>query len=376
MKKNLPIKINVASVDEISELFGIGQKLARRIVEHRENNGYFHYPDDLEKVNGISKNLAITLSPVIDWEIPSQTEQTKERDWSNIFLAFFVGISVLWIFLNRVVPKFQMLTPYNNAPNYYVKVWIMGSMVVLSVFILLALSTFVIALYSRSVNFSKRITRTGYHLLFVASLGLISLGVGNFAYYQFFASNGWIELIRDQPALSALTWAFGFLISTIPISIALYFPNLRTNIILAHTYDISLVLSSPIFAWMSWSFRSELPIIFSATFGLAGIMFALTGFNMIRSGESAFQFTVLDSFGEDFRKSVNKSFWQTWVNTRLPDVEQQKELKNALDEIYPPSKFKSIAGAIIFGAGGWIVITAITSVVDWIIQKGLDRLLP
>ena len=47
------VEINRASVEALDELPGIGPVIALRIVEERELNGPFHYPEDLLAVNGI-----------------------------------------------------------------------------------------------------------------------------------------------------------------------------------------------------------------------------------------------------------------------------------------------------------------------------------
>ncbi len=47
------VNVNTASVKELEVLPGIGEVLAQRIVEYRENNGPFKTPEDLLKVRGI-----------------------------------------------------------------------------------------------------------------------------------------------------------------------------------------------------------------------------------------------------------------------------------------------------------------------------------
>ena len=47
------ININTATVEELTELDGIGEELARRIVEYREQNGSFINTDELLNVEGI-----------------------------------------------------------------------------------------------------------------------------------------------------------------------------------------------------------------------------------------------------------------------------------------------------------------------------------
>ena len=50
-----PININEADIEALSRIPGIGPKLASDIVAHRERNGYFLFPEDIQKVRGIGK---------------------------------------------------------------------------------------------------------------------------------------------------------------------------------------------------------------------------------------------------------------------------------------------------------------------------------
>jgi len=47
------ININTASVDELTQLKGVGAKKAAVIIEYRETNGPFKHPEDFLKVPGI-----------------------------------------------------------------------------------------------------------------------------------------------------------------------------------------------------------------------------------------------------------------------------------------------------------------------------------
>jgi len=50
---SLKININTASADELLQLKGIGEKKAALIIEYRENQGPFKFPEDLMKVPGV-----------------------------------------------------------------------------------------------------------------------------------------------------------------------------------------------------------------------------------------------------------------------------------------------------------------------------------
>ena len=52
-----PIDINTASVEQLTELTGIGEKKAQAIVAYRNEHGAFKQIDDLTHVKGIGSNL-------------------------------------------------------------------------------------------------------------------------------------------------------------------------------------------------------------------------------------------------------------------------------------------------------------------------------
>ena len=49
------ININTATVEELTALPGIGEVLAGRIIQERNENGSFHSIDDILRVNGIGE---------------------------------------------------------------------------------------------------------------------------------------------------------------------------------------------------------------------------------------------------------------------------------------------------------------------------------
>lgn len=52
-----PVNINTADVWELMTLSGIGEKLAARIVDYREENGAFERPQDITLVPGIGDGI-------------------------------------------------------------------------------------------------------------------------------------------------------------------------------------------------------------------------------------------------------------------------------------------------------------------------------
>jgi competence protein ComEA len=59
------VDINSASVEELTTLPGVGEKLAARIVEYREENGPFKTAAELMNVKGIGERSFKKLEPHI-----------------------------------------------------------------------------------------------------------------------------------------------------------------------------------------------------------------------------------------------------------------------------------------------------------------------
>lgn len=58
MEANLPqgtVDVNHGSLQELDELYSVGSTLAQAIVDERETNGQFSYPEDLINVKGIGE---------------------------------------------------------------------------------------------------------------------------------------------------------------------------------------------------------------------------------------------------------------------------------------------------------------------------------
>lgn len=60
-----PVNINVAGIEELDELPGVGEATARAIVEDRERNGPFSTPEDLMRVSGIGEKKFAKLEGMI-----------------------------------------------------------------------------------------------------------------------------------------------------------------------------------------------------------------------------------------------------------------------------------------------------------------------
>lgn len=59
------VNVNAASVEQLSNLPRVGEKLAQRIVEYRKANGPFQRPEDLMAVKGIGEKMFELLRPYV-----------------------------------------------------------------------------------------------------------------------------------------------------------------------------------------------------------------------------------------------------------------------------------------------------------------------
>jgi len=53
---NQKVNINTATIEQLEKLNGIGETIAKAIVEYRDNNGKFNNIEDIKNVSGIGEN--------------------------------------------------------------------------------------------------------------------------------------------------------------------------------------------------------------------------------------------------------------------------------------------------------------------------------
>lgn len=64
---NGTVDVNTDDPEELTALYGVGETLARRIIDEREANGPYHYPEDLMAVKGISASIVSRNRDLMDF---------------------------------------------------------------------------------------------------------------------------------------------------------------------------------------------------------------------------------------------------------------------------------------------------------------------
>jgi len=74
------VNINTATAAELTRLPRVGEKLAQRIVDHRQQHGAFRRPEDLMEVKGVGEKMFQSLKPYVAVSGPTTlTEKVSSR---------------------------------------------------------------------------------------------------------------------------------------------------------------------------------------------------------------------------------------------------------------------------------------------------------
>lgn len=368
-----PIKINIDPPNKIADLHGVGIVLANRICNYRENNGFFRSPDDLARVDGINLEFAIMLGTQIDWQLPMSAEPIKNRSWINVLILSTSPVFLLGILLVKTIPNIFLQIGYYQAGYHeqWVWVWINTSILFALSFEIIREIGFVIRETTTNKILVSNIEKSNFFLFGMFLLFMLSSGLGHATYYELYAEKGWLTFLNNPGYMLGLLTVVNSVMLMGPRILVFYNHKLASSTILGRIFDVGVTISALLQSgFVYWLFRDETPIWLVFFAALFGVLSLFMGYQTLRYGTSFFTYAIQFDSTED--SSDETSIWMKWINIRLPDPEQQKALKLALEKSYPPSKLRTVMGAIVFGAGGWLLITVLTSLVDWLLQNWLN----
>jgi competence ComEA-like helix-hairpin-helix protein len=365
------IKINFDRTEEIAELYGIGSVLAERIVHWRESNGYFSGPEDLTRVDGIAESLAITLSPHIDWQTPeNRIVEANGEDAILIIMFRFAILTAVYENLRAFSANLRQLHASN--PEEWISTWVNLSLLLLMSLFALSLVLVILGSFTTGRR-RKQFLRGSLFLGIPLSMSLFALVLGYGMYYVEFAPGGWRQFFSDSPVFGSFAWYFIGILLLLPPSLIVLKPELKNSLFLSRTFDFVLFMGLPAIAFDAWVYRAGTPDWLMAIYIIVGVLAFALGIYTIRDGVSPFAKVAESLFGSDLlQKQWDRRAWQKWINTRLPDPLKQMELKEALNAAYPRSRFSTIMGVVLIGGGGWMILTAISAIVQFFIDRLLS----
>jgi hypothetical protein len=357
-------------------LYGIGSQLAKQIVKYRKTQGYFHGPEDLANVAGISTELAITLSPHIDWSFPAKRVQVKEREWVVTILCLLMASTLLWSLIDtfQVFKPLDTFTTLREHGEYELAVqsaWYSSSVLLTTAIGLLTTLMVAVKAWTRSKAVSQFCKRIEIPLIASYLVAGASRVISFVVMSEIYMSEGWSGLHRDYFALVVVIGSF-VICSLLLVPRVLLFvnPKVAQSVLLARSYDIGIVALGLTHGLLFWVYRNDLPWWVLGIHSIFSIMLVWLGWETLR-GRSTYLSLLADPPESNSIGTVN--VWLRWINIRLPDPERQKALRHALNEAYPPSKVRAIGGLILIVAGGWVLLTILSAIIEWFVQGWLNR---
>jgi len=74
------VNINIATVEELTSLKGIGSVIAEKVVEYRKHNGPFTTCEDIMKISGIGEKIFKNNKDMITVELQAYSEAEEKKE--------------------------------------------------------------------------------------------------------------------------------------------------------------------------------------------------------------------------------------------------------------------------------------------------------
>jgi competence ComEA-like helix-hairpin-helix protein len=366
------VRINTAAADELDEsLSGIGPEQARLIVAYREEHGYLRGPEDLGRVEGIDRETVAALAPYIDWSAPPEREAREQREWGWALVAAATLLAFLWQLAFGSLPALVRAVSESEALGIWNATVDAGILAGLALGMAALLAYFLTEERRRA----RKAVRFGVAGFGVALLAYTSAALVTASRYLFF-DPGWAGLRRNPQELLSVPIAVAIALVALPVVLVLWRPALVASPRLARLFDVGLALVALGLVLTIWAFGGALPLWYSVLNGLWGLFFGYVALRALRSGESAF-FPLARYLTPERDASkpagADTMAWGTWLNTRLPDEEDQRALKRYLDQRYAGSRSRSVLYALTVGGSLWLVAHSVGGALEWLVGRGLER---
>lgn len=364
------VQINTASVDEISNLYDIGQRRAQLIVDYRNAHGPFHGPADLTNVKELTPKLAYTLSPHIDWRLPEEPEPPKQRSWSDTFLWLSILICLLPVILLLSILVVNAIWQGDaiELPQIIAAAGGVGVLLCFSIFATFRMS---VAL-TRQRERARRLARVALASMALALFVGIPLLFGS-AFYWWYSSGAAHDVILSgqlfSPSAVGLFALLLLYLFMIPQIIVWRRPQLAESRWLAGIFDFAFALAG---LMLTLAVRIQVkgwPLWFLLLAALAGGVVIVVSLLAIRRGESFFHATLdfLD-MRRHTQAAATLDTWKYWVSISLPNPAQQRLVQTALNEMHRPTPGQTFSKTVILGIGWWFLITALEAIVQSYVQ--------
>jgi competence ComEA-like helix-hairpin-helix protein len=366
------VRINTTTADELNEsLPGIEPEQARRIVAYREEHGHLRGPEDLRGVEGLDRGTVTALAPYINWSVPPEHEGVRRREWGWALVAAVTLLAFLWQLVFGSLPALVRAIPDSEPLD----LWNAAADTAILTGLALGLSGVVAYFLTEDRRRARKAVLFGVAGFGLAVLAYASAALVTASRYLLVDPDR-AGLRRDPQDLVILPIAVAVALMALPVLLVLWRPALAASHRLERLFDTGLALAALALVLAVWASGDASPTWFSVLNGLWGLFFGYVALRALRSGESPFfeltRFLTPERVAD--RPAGAEAAWGTWLNSRLPDVEDQRALKRYLDGRYPGSRGRSVLYAVTVGGSLWLMAQSLGGAVEWFVGRGLERM--